>query len=90
MHAYRCPATWKEQFQQELDYLWNKGFIIPSDSSWAAPMFTVPKKNGKICLVVDYRQLNSVTVPDPYVMPRIEVILEDIGIAKIFSTFTKC
>ena len=96
MHAYRCPAALKEQFQQELDYLWNKGFIIPSDLPWAAHMFAVPKKNGKICLVVDYRQLNSVTVPDPYVMPRIEVILEDIGITKIFSTLdlkkgiTKC
>ena len=43
--VYRCPAAWKEQFQ-ELDYLWNKGFILSSDSPWTALMFAVPKKNG--------------------------------------------
>ena len=52
---------------------------------WAAPMFAVPKKNGDIRLVVDYRHLNSVTVPDPYVMPRIEVLLETMGAASIFT-----
>ena len=52
---------------------------------WAAPMFAVPKKNGDIRLVVDYRYLNSVTVPDPYVMPRIEVLLEAMGAASIFT-----
>ena len=48
-------------------------------------MFAVPKKTGDIRLIVDYRRLNNVTVPDPYVMPRIEVLLEMMGKANIYS-----
>ena len=49
-------------------------------------MFAVPKKNGEIRLVVDYGRLNQVTVPDPYVMPRVEEVLEAMGAAKLFTT----
>ena len=49
-------------------------------------MFAVPKKDGSIRLVVDYRRLNQVTVPDPYTMPRIEILLEKMGSAKKIST----
>ena len=47
-------------------------------------MFAVPKKTGILCLVVDYQHL-TVTVPDLYVMPLIEVLLEMMGKAKIYS-----
>ena len=75
LHYYRCPQIWEEP-----------GSIVKSTSPWAAPMFAVPKKNGSIRLVVDYRRLNQVTIPDPYVMPRIEVLLEIISVAQIFTT----
>ena len=82
--VYRCPIAWHDQFVHELDFL-KKNFITPSTSPWAAPMFAVPKKTGDIRFVVDYRCLNNVTVPDPYVMPRIEVLLEMMGKANIYS-----
>ena len=66
----RCPAAWKEQFQEELEYLKTMGFIVTSTAPWAAPMFVVPKKNGSIRLVIDYRRLNKVIIPDPYPLPR--------------------
>ena len=62
------------------------GFIVTSTAPWATPMFAVPKKNGLIGLVVDYRRLNKVTIPDPYPLPRIEVLLETVGRANVFST----
>ena len=79
LHEYRCPADWKELFKQELDFLLKHGFAVPSEAPWAAPMFAVPKKNGQIRLVVYYRRLNQVTVPDPYVMPQVEEVLEAMG-----------
>ena len=85
LHHYRCPIAWHDQFVHELDFLKEKNFIAPSTSPWAAPMFAVPKKTGDIRLIVDYRRLNNVTVPDPCVMPRIEVLLEMMGKANIYS-----
>ncbi|MBW0484879.1 hypothetical protein O181_024594 [Austropuccinia psidii MF-1] len=38
-----------------------KGFIRPSSSSTGAPVLFVKKKDGCLCLCVDYRKLNSVT-----------------------------
>ena len=68
----------------ELQYLIDEGFIVPSDAPWAAPLFPVPKKNGQIRLVIDYCRLNSVTVPDPYVFPRIEDSVESMASSSFF------
>ncbi|EAL17370.1 hypothetical protein CNBN1940 [Cryptococcus deneoformans B-3501A] len=43
--------------------------IWPSKSSYGAPMFFIPKKDGKFRMVVDYRQVNCVTKPDAYLLP---------------------
>ena len=76
LHEYRCPAAWKELLKQELDFLLQNGVAVPSEVPWVAPMFAVLKKNVQIRLVVDYRRLNQVTVSNPYVMPRVEEVLE--------------
>jgi hypothetical protein len=41
-----------------------KGYIRPSKSQFSSPFFFVGKKDGKLCPVVDYRKLNTFTVPD--------------------------
>ena len=52
------------------------GYIEPSTAPWASLVLVIPKKNGDICLVIDYRRLNQVITPYPYVMLRIEDLLE--------------
>ena len=84
--SYPCPAARHDAVKAELQYLIDEGFIVPSDAPWAAPLFPVPQKNGQIRLVVDYRRLNNVTVPDPYVFPRIEDIVESMASSSFFST----
>ena len=39
--AYNTPAELKESVDKEIEWLLEKGFIRPSDSSWASPMVTV-------------------------------------------------
>ena len=85
LHHYECPIAWHDQFVQELYFLKEKNFIVPSTSPWVSPMFAVPKKRDDIHLVVNYRRLNDVTIPDPYVMPRSEVQLDVMGKANIYS-----
>jgi len=42
------------------------------------------KKNGKLRMYIDYRQLNSITRKDRYSLPLISKIQDRIGNAKIF------
>ncbi|MBW0510677.1 hypothetical protein O181_050392 [Austropuccinia psidii MF-1] len=46
-----------------------KGFIRPSSSSTGAPVLFVKKKNGGLCLCVDYCKLNAVTRKNRYPVP---------------------
>ncbi len=47
----------------------------------------VPKKDGSLCcFCVDYRRLNALTKKDVYPLPRVDVLLGDLGEAKYFSS----
>ena len=59
--------------------------IEPSESSWAANVVLVKKKDGSKRLV-DYRGLSEVTIKDAYPIPRIDDTLDALGSAKWFST----
>jgi len=58
------PMSPKEQ--DELDKFLKehvtKGYLVPSVSPMASPVFFIKKKDGKLRLVQDYRQLNKITI----------------------------
>ena len=54
-----------------LDKNLKKGFIRPSTSPAGYPILFVLKKDGKLQLCVDYRQLNAITVKNQYLLPLI-------------------
>ena len=62
-----------------------KGFIRPSKSSCAAPVFFVPKKSGELRPVVDYRGLNRCTKKNRYPLPLIPNMLELLRSAVVFT-----
>lgn len=62
-----------------------KGFIQESTSPAAAPLHFVPKKDGSLRPVIDYRGLNNVTVKDRYTPPRIPDLIDRLQGAKIFT-----
>ena len=64
-----------------------EGIIEPSHSPWSSPMIPVKKKDGSVRICIDFRHLNAVTTPDPYLMPRIDDIIDCLGNAKFLSKF---
>ena len=58
-----------------LDDMLRKGYIRISKSSMGAPLFLVPKKDGRRP-VIDYRKLNEVTEKDSTPLPRIDNTLD--------------
>ena len=61
------------------------GIITHSDSPWASPIVIVPKPDGSIRLCVDYRRVKSFTVPDPFPLPRVEVLVNKLGQANYLT-----
>ena len=63
-----------------------KGYIRPSKSPAAAPVFFVKKKDGTLRLVVDYRKLNEITVKNRYPLPLTMELVDALQKAKVFTT----
>ena len=56
-------------------------------SAFAAPVLLVRKEDGSYRLVVDYRRLNKVTVPNKYPAGKVEDILRRMQQSALFSKF---
>jgi len=63
----------------------NTGFICPTASSHAAPVLFIKKKDGSLCLCIDFRGLNKITKKDRYPLPLISDLLDSPSHAKIYS-----
>eukprot|EP00117_Sycon_ciliatum_P047635 scpid8220/ scgid34011/ Transposon Ty3-I Gag-Pol polyprotein; Gag3-Pol3; Transposon Ty3-2 TYA-TYB polyprotein; Capsid protein; p24; Spacer peptide p3; Nucleocapsid protein p11; Ty3 protease; p16; Spacer peptide J; Reverse transcriptase/ribonuclease H; p55; Integrase p52; Integrase p49 len=83
---YRVPFRHREQLQNIINDLLQKGVITPSASPWASPVVLVPKKDGSLRLCVDYRRLNKITTADAYPLPRVDDTLDAFSGSKVFST----
>ena len=54
----------EEVLNQWLDKQLKAGLIVELKSRYTAPYFYIPKKDGLLWLVQDYRKLNQVTIKD--------------------------
>ena len=82
---YRMALLESKELKLQLQELLEKGFIRPSVSRWGAPMLFVKKRDGKLRLCIDYRQLNKLTVNNKYLLPRIDDLFNQLKGASIFS-----
>ena len=56
MMSYRMAPVKLQKLRVQLQELLNRGFIIPSTSSWGAPVLFSKNKDKTLQLCIDYRQ----------------------------------
>ena len=82
---YRMAPTKLKELKVQMEEMVNKGFVRPSTSPWGAPVLFVKKKDGRMRLCIDYRELNKITIRNQYPLPRIDDLVDQLQGAKVFS-----
>lgn len=87
--VHKLQRTKPEHMQavrEEVEKLLKQGCIVPVDNAeWVAPLVIVLKKNGKVRVCVDYRELNKATIKNRYPLPFIDCILDAVAGHEFFS-----
>ena len=81
----RTPKAFEGEEEKYLNDQLKAGVITPSKSSWASPVVLVRKKDQSARWCIDYRKVNELTVKDAYSLPRIDMCLDCLSSASIFS-----
>jgi RNase H-like domain found in reverse transcriptase/Integrase zinc binding domain/Reverse transcriptase (RNA-dependent DNA polymerase) len=77
--AFPVPKVHYQLLRDEVDRLCELQVLRKcNDSPWAAPSFAVPKKNGQIRFVSDFRQLNKCLIRHPFPLPSIPELLRSL------------
>eukprot|EP00253_Pinus_taeda_P035941 PITA_35941 len=82
---YRMSIPELTELKMQLQELLDKNYICPSVSPWGAPVLLVKKKDGTLCMCIDYRQLNKLMIKNKYPLPRIDELFNQVKGAKVFS-----
>lgn len=82
---YKCGPAELKLVQENIDNLMKKGFIRRSQSRFGAPVLFTPKKDGGMRMVIDYREINKVTIRNGYPLPATEELFPIVQGAEYFS-----
>jgi hypothetical protein len=74
-----------KELKVQLQGLLDKGYIHPSTSPWGCSALFIEKKDKELCLCVDYRPLNEVTIKNKYPHPHINIMFNQLAEAQVFS-----
>ena len=81
----KYSKTESDFIETQLKTLVDSGVIRPSKSEWASHVVIVKKKDSTLRLCIDYRDLNSVTLRDPYPLPNITDVHNRMSGCKYFT-----
>jgi hypothetical protein len=84
--TYRLSFKEMDALKSMIEEMLKNKWIRPSTSPYGAPVMLVSKKEkDTFRLVVDYRQLNNITVKNRYPLPRQDEMMARLHGAKFFS-----
>jgi hypothetical protein len=87
---YKMSREELTKLKIQLKDLLDKCFIHPSSSPWGCPVLFVSKKDKSLCVCVDYRPLNAVTIKNMYPLSRIDILFDQLVGAQVFSKIDLC
>ncbi|GKD51055.1 putative reverse transcriptase domain-containing protein [Tanacetum coccineum] len=82
---YQLAPSEMKELSDQLQELFDKGFIRPSSSPWGAPVLFVKKKDGLFRMCIDYRELNKLTVKNRYPLLRIYDLFDQLQGSSVYS-----
>jgi hypothetical protein len=82
---YRMMLVELAALMIQLKDLLDKGYIRPSPSPRGCPTLFVKKKDEALWLCVDYQSLNAVTIKNKYLLPRIDLLFDQLVRAQVFT-----
>lgn len=86
---YRLSPIKRAILREELSKMFDENIIEESESPYAPPVVLISKKDGGTRVCIDYRQLNNITVPDRYPLPRIDDLLHEAKSSKYLHVNTR-
>ncbi|GKF50299.1 putative reverse transcriptase domain-containing protein, partial [Tanacetum coccineum] len=82
---YRLAPSEMKELSDQLQELFDKGFIRPSSSPWGAPVLFVKKKDGSFWMCIDYRELNKLIMKNRYPLPMIDDLFDQLQGSSVYS-----
>lgn len=83
---YKVPMAYRGEMDRQIGELLEMGVIYPVVSSFSHPVVCIGKKDGGMRLCIDYRQLNTLTLPDAFPMTNASETLLQVAQASFITT----
>ena len=76
--AYPVPHIHKDTLKKEIKRLVEIGVLEKeSESEWASPTFIIPKKQGTVRFISDFREVNKRLIRKPFPIPKISTTIQE-------------
>jgi len=82
---YPMSAHQLRVLDKYLKKMLTEGQIVDSESPYGAPILFLPKRDGRLRLCVDYRNLNKLTILNKHSLPLMEELRDRVAGAKVFT-----
>ena len=74
----RMKPEWTLKIKEEVEKQYNAGFLrVVNYPEWLANVVPVLKKDGKVRMCVDFRDLNKVSLKDDFPLSHIDVLVDN-------------
>lgn len=82
---YRTSREERVEIARQVQQWRDHGIVEDTTSPYAAPVLLVKKKSGEARMVVDYRRLNGQTIRQPYPLPTVDDLLEQLAGSTLYT-----